>query len=1705
MVDPRRALNTSPMPSGSLSRSLDISRTPTSELVTPNSDTLAHATPPSGVVPRAALGDVTGRPTNTIQEIAEEAAKGRFEKLTQSMYRAYPIERPYAQDFAQLVGDLATRMIKAVPDELSHVSPEDVIAHMVDDSAVNAFVLTSNSSSFSLYINRGLIQEFLSAPELSGNNPEQNICVDALAGVVAHEICHTNFRRKFDGQQNSMLQEEYCDILPAKMLERVGFKPEAMSKLCDLFARIGGRRRAFAVSHEEPHASPPIRKEVYEKGAWAQYERERRKHIIEGTGSPISALRDGWRDRLEGIVNASRDERIVTPIRHEVEQRGFRSADCDGKLEMLDQVMGEYRTLISDRSAGALSRELAEIAVEALSEAKGPVARYSQHPLCVKLSETLYNQAKVHESARAYQSICQALGVENFGAFAKADEIYLNLLRAHRKEQVVQELQRCEELLSYSVQPEIRDREWSSIILPRSRDYLARIFTKDDFDNLKQGQAIPFPVAAHLSLRRELLSAVHARGDRSDERSLNLISHFYERAGINFVRESLCGAGAQSGFHLWAICPAKKLLTGTECGTLQAFDIDDERGISPRYPARRQLSIGDPSVAFETERNYAEFIARRGAELLPEVERITGRREFLEFVFDNAHLIMPQVHPVGALSDELTTRSQLLARAVLNRLDYLARTDPVGTMRGTANSFLATFRPVLNANYLDVYSEYHRSVVGRGGDENLGVVGPRVDPRHPIVQAILDNTDGLLSAEQQIVSISALNGFNGHKTYIFGEPLLKAFQGAVGGADKLRDLLGVDLSRTPEQFIKGLVRITEGGAKLYTSELRDPADAVFELRARYIGEYLSLRSPDDFTVEQLHTLHDMCRYDSSSRAVAGTIRDVMTRRATAQDLSKLSTSEFLETYQRIVAMGITDRSVPVATMWQREAMRRWADISDVDARTAFVSALSFPRPFSCGDANKFGLEIGRYDEEAFSNIRHITSAYIPSVSDPRFERFVIDQLVDVLSTQVRLNTGQRYDNRTPEFLSHCKDLIDSLDKRGLPYSIRPRVLRGVADELLLQRQAAFLFRDNLTLQSTYQSRLTFANLMTATHQVGTATNTIVSEAHNQLIGLRDSSDKQLRESLFQFFLNRRPEGELTILADILLSKLNGRNRDDEGNLPQIFKTLGMVGVRGFSTPEEGEGQREIIEYNLRLLHQRFLELDVKAKGASLSLLAVDTSPTEESFQTFKSDVLLPRLLPKQGPYNELLITAINDYFEFYGNALHHKYMVACAILASGQEERSGVSELANVGLVAKNFLGSHGSAGYKLLQRIRNHPTTPQEIKDVLQNVLDETISLPRWTIHERIESLGPFGATQHWVGRAKAGSMCLSVPLKREDGTESFLSIIHPGAQVDSLYWLQNFTTMASNLSQIKPELGIIAPMAQQTRRLISNETDFAQSPKLQQEIAERGYTYSMELPQDRIMIRSSCAPLISSEAKPHPSDFMQNSGNKEAGRVRGRTLLEMVAEFREKSASGAWSKYQTERRFEILSAVAFSVIANEVQLAASGQGKDHDRHPGNYLVEVRRNPQRSLINVELHHFDFGCADLEPPRAGVQKELGATVERVLNQTSLFTMVFRPAKLMNRAMEALFEKGAYVPEVASIPLGFLAAMGANERVVVDGKERALLDGATLAQACKVGLESAKVPRELRIGLPKGIKGWLLKRAYHRIKTHGARFGYTTNS
>jgi hypothetical protein len=1640
----------------------------------------------------AAHGNISSpQPTYTLNEILAEYKTGSQQKLRLASHLAYPPERPYVQDLEQLVGDLAARMIKAVPDEIQKISPEDVVIRLVDRPSVNAYVMSSNSGRFEIFINRGLIEEFLTAPEFQ----KENLCIDALAGVVAHEICHTNFKRRFQGHANSMLQEEYCDILPAKMLERIGLRPEVMSTLCDLFVRVSGEPGARKIDRSEPHASSPIRKEIYEKGAWHEYEKARRKAAIPGVARDIDVQRSNLRERLESISKNAAQERIISPILHDLLQRGFASATCDEKLGLLNQFMTAHRTFLSDCHVSTISTELCSLSTEALKEAQCPRSTYGQHPLFIQLSEMLYRQSNPDHARWLYQGVSRALELSQFGAFEKADEAYCSLIDARSKESVRDALEQCQTLLKYSVQPTLSNESWRGTLLPQAQERLRETFNDADFDRLRNGQTIPFPFLAHHQLQRELTDGALRRGDPVQERLLNSSRTFYYNSGIARATDQLLGERTERGsvdILLDFSSPRQSLCDGLETRSLEAFAISIDGGITLQYPSRNQVgNDGTFEAGAERETNFATFLATRGSSLIEEAQQLTSSTIF-PFIEKNACLIMPQVHPVGMLSPELTASSQALARTVFDRLNHLLETNPSEGFRQAAIDLLTKLEPARHSHHLSVYTAYHQSVFS-------SVNGCRVDPNHPFLKTILENPTGLLTNAQQLASISILNGLEGKRYHrITGPDLRTAFAAAVGGEERLRKLFGIRADLPPDQFIEGLVRVPRMICSLVW-ELSDEAIALREIRGQYIDDYLLSHSNLALSFAQLHALYDLCA-GTQSQPVARRIQGLALAIARDLDLAQLSNEELMDTYQRLTVLGVIDRSVALETRFNAEIADRLTSLKDIAVRNEALRMLVYPRPFTVNEVNRKVSFLSQYDTGRFSRILEVSSMYVPRTVDPNFERLVVREVVRLSADRIRLATGKRFDDGSEAFLSEAQNLLREFDQGWLPPALRSQVLRGLADELLTQRKVSFLFRDNLLANSKYQSRCTFASAMQASHRTeATAmlTNAASVEAHNALIELKDRSEKDLRNSLFSFLLARNSSAHLENVSGLLLKKLEGHNSDEKAH-PLIFRELGITGISGFSSPEGRENQKEIIEYHLRSLHQRFQELDVRARGAALSLLAVDSNASEESFAKFRDEFLIPRILPKNGPYNELLLAGIKDYFEFYSNAVHHKYMVACAILASAQEQGSKNSPLATVGLVARSFLGAHGTAGYKLLQRIRNHPSTPQEIKDVLHNVLDETISLSRWTIHERIAEYGPTGATEHWVGRAKAGSMCLSVPVTKRDGSESFLSIIHPGAHVDSLYWLQNFATMAANLSKINPSLGIIAPMALQTRRLIENETDFDGSPRIQQTVAEDAYTYSMVLPQDKIRVSSSCAPLISAEGKKHSTDFMKSSGNKEAGRVCGQSLLEMVAELREKSASGEWSRAESAQRLTVLKAVAFSVAANEVRLIASGRGKDHDRHPGNYLIDIQGGGPGSETIVDIRHFDFGCTDTQPPSANSLKEAGVTLQRAVDSLSVWTLLFNRTSITDSIAGALFEKGTYVPEVASIPLGLLAATGANERISIGGRNRQLLEPADLMRALKVGLESASIPKQLSI-TPKGITGWVMSRGFQRIDTRGVTF------
>jgi len=298
----------------------------------------------------------------------------------------------------------------------------------------------------------------------------------------------------------------------------------------------------------------------------------------------------------------------------------------------------------------------------------------------------------------------------------------------------------------------------------------------------------------------------------------------------------------------------------------------------------------------------------------------------------------------------------------------------------------------------------------------------------------------------------------------------------------------------------------------------------------------------------------------------------------------------------------------------------------------------------------------------------------------------------------------------------------------------------------------------------------------------------------------------------------------------------------------------------------------------------------------------------------------------------------------------------------------------------------------------------------------------------------------------------------------------------------------MGAKLGERDRRLSLLAPMASQAKALLTNECDFAHAPRAQQEVAEQGYTYEIHFPLSKITVRSECAQLIASEAKPDP-DFMKVSGNKEVQAAVGLPLLELLADFRKRAQSGAMSPDEQDRQFSVLQAAAFAVLANEIRLILAGRGKDHDRHPGNYLIDVSDGPEPM---VQLTHFDFGCADLSHPSAEARAELREILRPFVSPLGLLKLSIWPKAVSDSLCRKLFQSSAW----SSLPLGLHACLGANEVITSRGGERQLLSGRDLLRAFLVALRTGDVAPEIRELAPRGIFGRVVRRVLQLVDTCG---------
>ncbi len=1631
------------------------------------------------------------------QASAKEVATATLNQLRESMHadrklmhvtqRAFPPDSCQLAEFQAVVHEIASRLLSSATESFKYLQVTPAQVFLCDKESQNAAI---DTFSHDLFFSRGLIASLLDAPELRGGS----MSIDALAGILAHELGHAAFQRNFRARGNSMLQEEWCDKQAATMMERAGFKPEAMTLAWEMIGKASRFESSIQVlDHGQVHASIPIRAELYEKLSLDAYERDRRKGSVEGLEGE-SLPRDSWRKRLEAVLDSTRQVHVIAPVEFELHQRLSAPQSPRETIAALGDICRDYRDLLSRRTAIPL---LADVCTHLALVLRGNAALVSEVRRSAdvdSISEALWHSQDGGAAAGLYDRQREVFGPEGWGIFAGLDTKVARFITASSQLELVdatsvleEAFKRLEERGVSLPYPRDDQKTWVRAIAGSGAEEIQRVFTRKDFDRLQAGDVIPFPFEAHRNLRAELAANRHEHTDGS------VLDKLMRFCGISEAINSLL-----TGVHDNPLCEA--LRRGTDTDSLSGFSIAERSGISLEFPQRvspieraeddgRDIIVEGGAWA-DTERRFARFLLRRAEKAAAEVgtSELSDSATLRSLLRKHGWLVAPQVHPFGLVDARSLRASHQLAKQLVEGISRAVAVeeyqDSGRNLNGAAvRSIIFDSAQALGGETNQVYWRYLRDVTEMWE-------GARVDPEHPLVRYVRLDPDKVFSRAERLMIVSGLNGLESAPLHRWGEERVRdVFAECLGSERRLRFLLGVNTSLSPEAFAASLTRVPRESFPVLPSRGGSRAQALIDARAYYINLYLRTWRQREIPLPVLHVFADLCATASGWKMLDGVLEAAESAHVSSSQKADAGSAQLLDRYQRLAAMGAIGRSPQIQEKLHRELEGCYATLGGLGARLEFVSALLTPRPFASGDHGYFSLPDflaeKRWDWERTGGSPP-SSVYLVRTSDPSFERFLVKSSVECFAALVRQAVGLPHDDGSKAFRDEVEKVVAFLDERHVPTALRAQILERLADELLTQAPISEYLRDNLIAPRDVQGKLTTDAILSTSHQTPEVLNAGAVEIHNALVQLRRPSASSIREALFDFLLDRSPSDERTYgLAEKIVHELDG------GFLLRITGGRGNGDTQRWLRGESARPAEPLVAFHLKALHQRFSQLGIRAKGALLSTLATDKdTPGAAGFEDFKQRRLFPAVLTGLDKWRDLLKSSIDDYFEFYGSSIHQKFMVACSILAGAGSRARGEGDGASVGRIARLFLGAHGPAGYKMLQRIRNHPDTPRAIKAELYDVLDETVKYPRWTMHELIAKYGPKGASQAWVGRAKAGSMCLSVELKNGAET-SFLSIIHPGAHVDSQYWLGNFAIMGANLGERDRRLSLLAPMASQAKALLTNECDFAHAPRAQQEVAEQGYTFEMRFPLSGITVRSKCAPLRTSEAKPDP-DFMKVSGNKEVQAAVGLPLLELLADFRKRAQRGDMSPDEQDRRFSVLQAAAFAVLANEIRLILAGRGKDHDRHPGNYLIDVNDGPEPM---VQLTHFDFGCADLSHPSAEARAELREILRPFVSPLGLLKLSIWPKAVSDSLCRKLFQSSAW----SSLPLGLHACLGANEVITSRGGERQLLARRDLLRAFLVALQSGDVAPEVRELAPRGIFGRVVRRVLTFVDTGGVRF------
>ncbi len=1559
---------------------------------------------------------------------------------------AYKPSSKIGKKFQDTVNLIADKLIKNLPADFQVVEAKQFMFNLLSSNLFNAHTIPNwSGKSKPISFSKEVLNVCLNSasPDILG--------VDVLASILCHELMHNVYFIKYPKENNSKIQETFCDQV-ASTLYNAGFNPDAMNKVYQHIATLRSTEKPSKDSYDSVYLTDNLREEAYQKSSFPFS----KKVSLLRENNEAQEFKKDLNQQLTSISNEIRGEQIEDYFAQHLSDHKFSELTAIQKISFTNNLLKEHQDWFLRQASGLseLQTLLKEIENTILSENKSNNHLIEYNQEIEKFGFNLYKLAEYHDKAPAFKRYYHSLAKlccaeEDFPTFRDAKLELKNFLNATTNTELANSIDNY-----YKINQKLQSAEVylypSSFVTQDVKANFSEYLTPALIEELKLGTQLALPYSLHerhlRELQQELLNGIDNSIRGKAENDYRLMQAMSKIAGIDTVISEL--HVKDSYFYDSSLDPeelrkdwkfvgnkSKETLT-TSCNTdsMSAFSIGLD-GIKLEYPYRYILTEA-PGFAVATnyinhEADYLRFMSQQSLALVTEVKALTAE-SLAEFVAMNQRFLLPSVSLFAPELAKLSTGSLQLAQVFTEKVNELreASTDPA-FIKYTNKIFqfnLRSDQPLTDSKSYEIYRKYHIGVL-----KALDQGQPVIDSQHPYIKYIKEQIGKSYTPEEALGSIMSLAtpklGLTKRKAE-HAEKIIQNLTKILAPEIKLLDLLGIDLKTTPKDLLAGVIKL---------DYLSNTSDAIYqqveygqrnasqfelgEIRSYYLLNFL--KSTDAIlSPKELLEFNNLTKLPSTFKEQCEElINQKLSAYTTVSYLNGLDNNSLVEHYQLVSATNYFYSNPKERSIFENLIQDRILGENNLDDRDKIIKNLIYPRGFQTLDSYLPAL-VSFVEAFVPANTKNTISGYFLNTTNKKFEDFVVAETVEMLKRNVKSNSGQHRDNNSPQFESAILGIIQDFEKNHFHLPIRKKILTKLADQLITQEKVSYLIKDNLSkVEKGLEKASSIFDLFHNLNLVSAENaNKHIAQAERLVDSLRN--DPGLRQAIFTFLseplTNKNIEAVITNL-----------NRKDKSS---ILTILGDITGHKKLTDVHPDYLHEV----LLNLHLRFTELQTTQQGFALAIFAHGAErQTATEFQKFQEEVIFPQLFNGNNEHQALVKDFVTEYFNLYGDNVYQKYVVACSLLVAKTHSAVDASEIlvpeAYLGRVIREFLKAHGNAGDKLSQKIHSYPDTPLAMADQMAGSKSNASYLTRWDYFDQLKKNGPEaefqGSKRTYVGEVFSGSMCVSSKLRYQDGSETQIVLLRPGAREESMLWLGKFEQCLENLSIKYPFFKPYIPLVIQTKELIQFETDFEAVNIRQQELAELAYrNLNFQLPNYDLVIRP-VKLYRSANVQTGPASI--HSGYKETEFARGVSYNQYLKSLRAKGEEGQLKDSQIELARQISHGILVAQVSNDLAIRPNNQ----DLHGDNLKFTIRQIPgERPVVDVQL--FDFGCIDPRPVTEAEKHAVSDIFFDTFNRLSLLkgdlSQQFVTSFARKTASYQLSNVETPMPYLGGLPMSYLA-------------------------------------------------------------------------